>query len=419
MSKILKFNKFSMIALASAVTILGGGIMSVTSLAGAANTAKQNVVMAEDALALPGAGMGNVIDGYVGAASGSSVEYLSTTALGASLGDGINEYYDANGNTIGKLIIYNGESTADVYDKIPGNERIENGEVVAKVVGHMYAGDVATLVREQGNWYQIISDSVNGYVMKTGFVRGIEAEGMDGSTYISAAFANSSDVYLYEDPWDYSAVLCVLPDGVRYTLVEEGDEFSKISVPGVGEGWVYNSDMTFSVVRKYAALVSAEIDATNRINEGVSAAEDIESGKAEEAASYERRSINIAPAAPDSEDVAALRQAIANYAQQFVGVLPYVWGSSDLSYGADCSGFTSAIYRAYGIEISRSSDAQSWGGTSVSIDDVRPGDIVAYPGHVALYIGDGTVVHESVPGTTASYASMYMMPIINIARYIN
>ena len=202
---------------------------------------------------------------------------------------------------------------------------------------------------------------------------------MDGATYVRGAFANHGDVYLYADPWDYSAVRCVLPENVRYTLMEEGDEFSKINVPGVGDGWVYNHAMTFSVVRRYAASVSAEIDAANRIRDGVSAAEAIENGKVEQAASYEQRSINIAPAAPDSEDVAALRQAVANYAQQFVGVLPYVWGSSDLSYGADCSGFTSAVYRAYGIEISRSSDAQAWGGTSVSINDVRPGDIVCYP----------------------------------------
>ncbi len=418
--KQFKFNKAAAIILAAAVAFTGIGVMALTNQTVSGKTMKATE---ENTLLVPGAGMGGVLDGYVDATSGSSIELLSTTALGASLEGDFNEYYDANGSTIGKLIIYNGEGTADVYDKIKGNERIEKGAQAAKVVGHMYTGDVATLVKEQGNWYQIISDSVNGYVLKDGFVRGMEAEGLDGSTYISAAFANSDDVYLYEEDWDGSKVLCVLPSGVRYTLVEEGDELSKISVPGVGEGWVLNSDMTFAVVRKYAALVSAEIDNTNRINDGVAAAEEVEIAKEQQqaldTAVAAQRTINIAPGAPDSADTAALRQAIADYAQQFVGVLPYIWGSSDLSYGADCSGFTSAIYRAYGIEISRSAGDQAWGGTSVPIEDIRPGDIVAYSGHVALYIGDGTVVHESVPGTTASYASMYMMPIINVVRYIN
>ena len=107
------------------------------------------------------------------------------------------------------------------------------------------------------------------------------------------------------------------------------------------------------------------------------------------------------------------------YAQQFVGILPYVYGGADLTSGADCSGFTMAVYAAFGISIPRTSGDQAWGGTSVPVSDIRPGDIVCYSGHVALYIGNGMVVHEPVPGEMCSYASMNMMPIINIARYIN
>ncbi len=285
-----KFTKKTMIALAGAVTILGGGIMSVTSLAANPAQTKMNVVMAEESLKLPGAGMGGVIDSYVGATSGSSVELLSTTALASSLGDTYNEYYDASGSTIGKLIIYNGEGTVDVYDKIKGSERVEQGAAAAKVIGHMHPGDVATLVKTQGDWYEIVSDAVHGFVKKDGFARGIEAEGLDGSSYISAAYANSDDVYLYEEDWDGSRVLCVLPSGVRYALLEDGDELSKISVPSVGEGWVYNDQMTFAVVRRYASLVSAENDAANRINNGVASAEGVEEDKAraaEEAAAAE------------------------------------------------------------------------------------------------------------------------------------
>ena len=150
-----KLNKISMIALACAVTVLGGGVMTVISPGESdAQPVNRNVVMSDETLELPCAGMGHIIANYVGATSGSSVEFLSTTALASSLGDSFNDYYDANGNTIGKLIVYNGESVADVYNKIQGNERIERGEAVAEVVGHMYAGDVATLVREQ----ELVSD---------------------------------------------------------------------------------------------------------------------------------------------------------------------------------------------------------------------------------------------------------------------
>ena len=433
--KDFKMSKAAAIVLAGAVTFSGLGVMALTNQVRAEETPETVQTEAAASLSVPGAGMGEVLEQYVGATSGSSVELLSTTALAASLDDTYNDFYDENGSTIGKLIIYTGESAADVYDKIVGNERIENGEIPASVIGHMYAGDVATLVRIQGDWYQIISDSVNGFVRAEGFVRGVEAEKLSDATYINCAYVNAADVLLFQEDYEESTVLCVLPEGVRYSLLEVGDTLSRISVPGVGEGWILNSCATFQTDRRYATDISSEINTMNMICEGVALASQIEELRTAEAEQIQEQlaqqeaasaavaayyqTVSIAPAQADTEDVAALRQAVADYAQQFVGVLPYVSASSDLSYGADCSGFTSAIYREFGYEISRSSDAQYYDGVPVSLDDLRPGDIICYTGHVALYVGNGTIVHESVPGTTASYADLYMMPVNGAVRIIN
>lgn len=430
LDKLKKFrlSKAAALVLSGVVALGGIGVMTLANQTHAAESVKTAAVSGQEAkLSVPGAGMGDTLTDYVGATSGTSVELLSTTAVAASLDNSYNEYYDENGNTIGKLIVYNGASAADVYDKIVGNERIEAGEIPASVIGHMYPGDVATLVREQGDWYQIISASVNGYVRSEGFVSGKEAEALDANTYVSAAYSNSDEVILYADADLNSSVICVLPSGIRYTFLEYGDPFSKISVPGVGEGWILNTDGYFQTERRYATVLADEIYDSTRISEGVVLAEGIEEARtaAEEVlaqpveAAQVIQAINIAPAPADTSDVAAMRQAVADYAQQFVGVLPYIWGSSDLSYGADCSGFTSAIYREYGIDIPRTTDGQFYSGQQVSMDDLRPGDVICYSGHVALYIGNGTIVHESVPGTTVSYADMYMMPPIGAVRFIN
>lgn len=423
--KNFKLSRTAAVILAGAVAFAGLGVMVV------ANPTKAEVKTAstETTLNVPGAGMGGVLGKYVGATSGSSIELLSTTAVASVLDTSYNEFYDENGETIGKLIVYYSEAPADVYDKIVGNERIERGEVPAAVIGHMYSGDVATLVRVQGDWYQIISDKVNGYVNKEGFARGLEAEKLNDSTYIHTFYANNDEVLMYADADENSTVMCVLPSGVRYQLLEEGEVFDRIYVSEVGEGWVMNTDGQTYTERRYASDVADEINTSSWIADGVALAADLEAVRANvlQASAMEElpaqqvlQSIGyIAPAAADTEDVAALRQAIADYAQQFVGILPYISASSDLTYGADCSGFTSAIYRAYGYDISRTPEGQFYGGQQVSLDDIRVGDIVYYSGHVALYVGNGMVVHESVPGTNASYADMYMMPVYGVVRYIN
>lgn len=87
-------------------------------------------------------------------------------------------------------------------------------------------------------------------------------------------------------------------------------------------------------------------------------------------------------------------QAIINYAMQFVGN-PYVWGGTSLTNGADCSGFVMSVYAHFGYSLPRSSGEQRSVGRSVSYADAQPGDIICYDGHVALYMGGGSIVHAS------------------------
>ncbi len=87
-------------------------------------------------------------------------------------------------------------------------------------------------------------------------------------------------------------------------------------------------------------------------------------------------------------------RAIADFALQFVGN-PYVWGGTSLTNGADCSGFAQSVYKHFGISIPRTSAEQSQYGPKVAFDDLQPGDLVFYAGHVAISIGDGKIVHAS------------------------
>lgn len=87
-------------------------------------------------------------------------------------------------------------------------------------------------------------------------------------------------------------------------------------------------------------------------------------------------------------------EELARYAQQFVGN-PYVWGGTSLTDGADCSGFVMTIFEKWGVSMPHGSDYQMGYGREVSYEDAKPGDLFFYPGHVAIYIGDGEIVHAS------------------------
>ena len=85
---------------------------------------------------------------------------------------------------------------------------------------------------------------------------------------------------------------------------------------------------------------------------------------------------------------------VAYYALQFVGN-PYVYGGTSLTGGTDCSGYTQSVYRHFGVSIPRTSGEQAGFGREIPYEEMEPGDLVCYSGHVAMYIGGGRIVHAS------------------------
>lgn len=108
---------------------------------------------------------------------------------------------------------------------------------------------------------------------------------------------------------------------------------------------------------------------------------------------------------------------VAVFACGFVGN-PYVAGGTSLTNGADCSGFTQSVYKSFGYSLPRSSTSQRSAGREVSYADAEPGDIICYPGHVAIYIGNGKIVHASSAKTGIKISNALYREILCVRRVV-
>ena len=291
----------------------------------------------------------------------------------------------------------------------------------SEITGKLSANDVATVVEDNGSeWIQIKSGDVTGYVMREYVVEGSAAESLAQLTREKVARISTStgNLRIREGAGTDYDIVARVHDGDEVEVVEENGDWIKVATTD-GEGYIsaeyatietsYPTGDTMEVVEArndspYETLEDAKADAMRAENVLAKAQALTASGKTSAATA-----IGVVAKAKMAADATATKQAkaqkiydesfsgeaVVRYAMQFIGN-PYVWGGESLTHGCDCSGFTKAVYAHFGVSLPHYDAAQRSCGVSVSsLSEARPGDLICYYGHVAIYIGDGKIVHAS------------------------
>ncbi len=286
----------------------------------------------------------------------------------------------------------------------------------SEIVGTLAANGIA-LVKEKGDtWTKIASGSCEGYIRNDFLVYGDDAGAYAESHCGKIATITTETLNVRLEPSQDSDCVTMVPGGLSYPILEETDGWVKIQVDSQMSGYINTdyADISFDVVRAVSvaeaeAMRQAEEAAKQQEQESSSNSSGSSSGNTDSGSASTSGSSGSGSSGsqsttppPSSGDTGV---DLANYALQFVGN-PYVYGGTSLTNGTDCSGFTMLIYAQYGISLPHSATAQSSYGTSIDISDREPGDLIFYHpdgmggyDHVALYVGNDTVVHASTAST--------------------
>lgn len=234
-----------------------------------------------------------------------------------------------------------------------------------KAIGKLHRGSAGTILGKKGAWVKISSGSLKGYVKKEYLATGADAEKLAekyGTKY-AVLKKGTSVLNVREEKNTSSDIVTQLPEGKRYTVKSENADWCKVKVKGKS-GYVAKE----YVHTKY----------------GFKEAKSLKKKTKETVRSYA------------SENKA---ESLISYAKQFIGN-KYVWGGTSLTNGTDCSGFTLRVFQKFGYSLPRTSAEQAGCGSSVKLNELKPGDLVFYKRggrvhHVAIYIGGGQIVHAA------------------------
>lgn len=265
------------------------------------------------------------------------------------------------------------------------------------IVGKIYNGAVAQVLSVTGedhDWFQIVSGNVEGYIKAEFFLYGDAAAEVIDQYVTRYANVIADRLNVREQPSTESKRIGYIDNGERVQLLENQGEWLRVQYTDGKEGYVSSQYVTISEEFVYGKTLEEEA----KEQEERKILEERENVTEQEVA--ENVTIVVTEPVGTYSSNAELRSAIVNYAMQFLGNR-YVHGGSSLVTGTDCSGFTSLIYKEFGYSLSRTPSGQlSSNGRSIDYSQIQPGDIICYGKggkctHVALYIGNGQIIHSA------------------------
>jgi len=192
-------------------------------------------------------------------------------------------------------------------------------------------------------------------------------------------FINAARVNVRKEANTTSEIITKVTINTAVEVIEETNGWSKVKINGK-EGYISSSLLATKKQEETSRSKATPRKATDTTNKETNTAQE----KTE------------APAT-QTVPVSGNGDAIVAYAKQFIGT-KYTYGGSSPSTGFDCSGFTSYVFRNFGVSLPRTSGGQAGAGVAVSRSNLVAGDLIIYSGHVAIYVGGGQVIHAPRPG---------------------
>lgn len=250
-----------------------------------------------------------------------------------------------------------------------------------KIIGKMPGNCACEILEEKDGWYKVKSGEVTGYVSTEYIVTGYDANVLAKDKMTQMLEVNCDKLNVREEPSTDCSISTKVSQGEHLSIVEDvKDGWYKAEINGL-TGYVSAEYVNVIYTLPTAVAIKEVVKAPASNGNGGSS-----SGSGQ---TYSNLDPNVSQTAID----------LINTAYNYLGV-PYVYGGNSLKSGVDCSGFVKAIFGMYGYSLPRTSREYVNVGTKVPLSEIKPGDILIYKygsriGHVAIYIGDGRIIHAA------------------------